>query len=66
MILIRVKKLINCLCDSYRKHYIRVYNRMPMRGRGKGFYSMRINDPWRVVFRFAHGAGYAVAVVDDH
>ena len=35
-------------------------------GRRKGFYSIRINDQWRVVFRFERGAAFEVAVVDYH
>ena len=37
-----------------------------LRGRWKGFYSIRINDQWRVVFRFERGNAHDVRVVDHH
>ncbi|MBS0374823.1 MAG: type II toxin-antitoxin system RelE/ParE family toxin [Proteobacteria bacterium] len=37
-----------------------------LRGRWKGYYSIRINDQWRVVFRFERGNALEVAVVDYH
>jgi proteic killer suppression protein len=37
-----------------------------LKGRWKGFYSIRINDQWRVVFKFEHGTAFEVAVVDYH
>ena len=37
-----------------------------LKGRMKGFYSIRINDQWRVVFRWEHGSAFDVAVVDYH
>lgn len=32
----------------------------------KGFHSIRINDQWRVVFRWAGGNAFDVRVVDYH
>lgn len=32
----------------------------------KGFHSIRVNDQWRVVFRWEHGSAFDVAVVDCH
>jgi proteic killer suppression protein len=32
----------------------------------KGFHSIRINDQWRVVFRWEHGSAFDVAVADYH
>jgi len=32
----------------------------------KGQYSIRINDQWRVCFRFADGNAFDVEIVDDH
>ncbi len=32
----------------------------------KGFHSIRINDKWRVVFRWAGGNAFDVQVVDYH
>jgi proteic killer suppression protein len=37
-----------------------------LKGRNRGMYSIRINDQWRVVFRFARGSALDVAVVDYH
>jgi len=37
-----------------------------LKGRGKGFYSIRINDQWRVVFRWVGGNAREVQVVDYH
>ena len=37
-----------------------------LKGRMKGFHSIRINDQWRVVFRWEHGSAFEVAVVDYH
>jgi plasmid maintenance system killer protein len=37
-----------------------------LKGRWKGFYSIRINDQWRVVFRFKSGDASDVRVVDYH
>jgi len=32
----------------------------------KGQYSIRINDQWRICFRFANGNATDVEIVDDH
>ena len=37
-----------------------------LKGRKKGFHSIRINDQWRVVFRWAGGDAHEVQVVDYH
>jgi proteic killer suppression protein len=37
-----------------------------LKGRLKGMHSIRINDQWRVVFRWEHGSAFDVAVVDYH
>ena len=37
-----------------------------LQGKLKGFYSMRINDQWRVVFRWKSGRASDVAVLDYH
>jgi proteic killer suppression protein len=37
-----------------------------LKGRWKGFHSIRINDQWRLVFRWEHGHAFDVAVVDYH
>ena len=37
-----------------------------LKGDRKGQWSIRINDQWRVCFRFAKGDAYDVAIVDYH
>jgi toxin HigB-1 len=37
-----------------------------LRGTRKGFHSIRINDQWRVVFRWKDGAAFEVQVIDYH
>jgi proteic killer suppression protein len=38
----------------------------PLRGDRKGCHPIRINDQWRVVFRWQGGNAYEVAIVDYH
>lgn len=38
----------------------------PLRGKLRGFHSIRINDQWRVIFRWADGAAHDVWVLDYH
>ena len=37
-----------------------------LKGNWKGFHSIRINDQWRVVFRWESGAAHDVQVIDYH
>jgi proteic killer suppression protein len=37
-----------------------------LKGKAKDFYSIRINDQWRVVFRWQNTHAYEVAIVDHH
>jgi proteic killer suppression protein len=37
-----------------------------LRGDFRGLHSVRINDQWRVVFRWAEGAAHQVRVLDYH
>ena len=37
-----------------------------LKGALKDFYSIRINDQWRVVFRWHKGEAYEVRIVDYH
>ncbi len=37
-----------------------------LRGNWKGFYSIRINDQWRIVFRWKSGNTLDVRIVDYH
>jgi len=38
----------------------------PLRGDRKGQWSVRINDQWRLCFRFSAGDAFDVAIVDCH
>jgi proteic killer suppression protein len=35
-------------------------------GDRSGFWSVRVNGPWRIVFRFADGDAFEVEIVDYH
>ena len=37
-----------------------------LRGDLEGFYSIRINDQWRVIFQWIDGHAHAVRIVDYH
>ena len=37
-----------------------------LKGDWKGFHSIRINDQWRIVFRWQNGNAYEVQVIDYH
>ena len=37
-----------------------------LKGERKGLYSIRINDQWRVCFRWKEGDAYDVEIVDYH
>jgi len=37
-----------------------------LKGRWRGYHSIRINDQWRIVFRWEHGRAWDVRVVDYH
>jgi proteic killer suppression protein len=37
-----------------------------LRGRWRGYHSIRINDRWRIVFKWNLGQAHEVAVVDYH
>jgi proteic killer suppression protein len=57
------------LHDAAELHDLRVppVNRLEaLKGSLKGHFSIRINDQWRVVFRWEHGRAQDVAVVDYH
>ena len=38
----------------------------PLKGDLKGFYSIRINSKWLIIFRWTDNAAYEVKVVDYH
>lgn len=37
-----------------------------LKGRGEGYFSIRVNDQWRIVFRWAPGRASKVSIVDYH
>ena len=37
-----------------------------LKGSRKGFHSIRINDQWRIVFRWSNGNAYDAQVIDYH
>jgi len=37
-----------------------------LRGDLRGFHSIRVNDRWRIVFRWSEGQAYEVRLVDYH
>ncbi|MBW1807425.1 MAG: type II toxin-antitoxin system RelE/ParE family toxin [Deltaproteobacteria bacterium] len=37
-----------------------------LRGKWKGFRSIRVNDQWRIVFRWQNGNAFEVQVIDYH
>jgi proteic killer suppression protein len=37
-----------------------------LKGNLKGFFSIRINDQWRVIFKWIDGDAYEVRVIDYH
>lgn len=37
-----------------------------LKGKLQDFYSIRVNDQWRVIFRWVDGEAYEVQIVDYH
>jgi len=37
-----------------------------LRGNRRGFHSIRVNDQWRIVFRWSESSAYDVRLVDYH
>ena len=37
-----------------------------LRGHWRGFHSIRVNDQWRIVFRWAQGSAHEVRLIDYH
>jgi proteic killer suppression protein len=37
-----------------------------LKGDWRGFHSIRINDQWRIVFRWQNGSAFEVQVIDYH
>ncbi len=65
----RAKRRVEMLNAATRLEDLRVppSNRLEaLRGRRKGFHSIRINDQWRIVFRWSDGDAFDVTIVDYH
>jgi proteic killer suppression protein len=37
-----------------------------LHGKWRGYYSIRVNDQWRIVFRWSEGAAHDVRLLDYH
>lgn len=37
-----------------------------LRGKRRGFHSIRVNDQWRLLFRWRQGQALDVQIIDDH
>jgi proteic killer suppression protein len=76
----RVKRLPNEIQNTARRKLRMINNsqnvgdlRIPpanrlerLSGKLKDFYSIRINDQWRIVFKWNNGMAHAVEIVDYH
>jgi toxin HigB-1 len=65
----RAKRKLVAVQVSARLEDLRVppSNRLEkLRGNLAGFYSIRVNDQWRVIFRWLDGDAYDVRIVDYH
>lgn len=63
------ERKLQMLDDAYTIEDLRVPpgNRMEaLRGNRKGQWSIRINDQWRLCFRFENGNAFDVEIVDYH
>ena len=77
---IRVSKIANEIQETGRRKLRMLNNSQNMtdlkvpplnrleklQGNLKDFYSIRINDQWRIVFRWDNGNAYDVEIVDYH
>jgi proteic killer suppression protein len=65
----RAKRRLEALHAAVRLEDLQVppSNRLEkLRGDLRGFHSIRINDQWRIIFRWLDGHAHDVAVVDYH
>lgn len=77
---IRSKKLPNEIQDIERRKLRMLNNaqdvidlRIPpanrlekLKGDLEGYYSIRINNQWRIIFQWVHNDSYEVSIVDSH
>ena len=64
-----VRRKLDLLNAAHRLEDLRVPlgNRLEaLRGDLKGFYSIRVNDQYRIIFRFEEGRAYEVKCEDYH
>ena len=65
----KARRLLDLINSAARIDDLRVPpgNRLEaLKGDYKGFHSIRINDQWRIVFRWADGHADEVQIVDCH
>jgi proteic killer suppression protein len=65
----RAKRKLEAIHAASRLEDLRIppSNRLEkLWGDDRSFYSVRINDQWRVIFRWLEGDAYDVAIVDYH
>lgn len=65
----RAKRRLEALHAAARLEDLKVppSNRLEkLRGDLRGFHSIRINEQWRIIFRWVDGHAHDVAVVDYH
>ena len=65
----RAKRMLDLINATPRLDDLRIPpgNRLEaLKGNFKGFHSIRINDQWRIVFRWLNGDADAVQIVDCH
>ena len=65
----RAKRKLEAVHAAVRLDDLRVppSNRLEkLKGAGEAHYSIRVNDQWRVVFRWHDGEAYEVAIIDYH
>ena len=63
------RRKLRMLNNSYNINDLRIppYNRLEkLKGALSGFYSVRINDQWRIVFKFTNGNAFDVEITDYH
>ena len=65
--IIRKKLLILDAATDLRDLRVPPGNRLEaLRGSRKGQHSIRVNDQWRICFRWTDGSGYEVEIADYH
>ena len=63
------RRKLRQLNNAYSLNDLRIppSNRLEaLRGDYKGFYSIRVNDQWRILFRFEGGDVFDVEMIDYH